>query len=455
MEIHESARSVLLLACVMVSLSLTAGMSDSEVKTRPRRDLSSSPSNSSTEMTLPQYISCQSITGPGGTTIRLQPKLSPTPPGNMPAMYNVDRHIICRLPDCYEDPCWNLVNGACEETIDGQRCVCLPGYIGINCETDINECESNPCQNGGTCMDLVNEYRCQCPTGYIGSRCELESSICFLLKWNSIFAGSLEPSKSLLDTTFTELPINGMGNPHSIAYDHEDRMVYWTDRDNETISRATINGTISQEILVNLTGLGDGELTLEFQDRKIYWVRNMRNQRIERANFDGSDHELLTTDVNQPRGIAVDGVNRKLFWMEQWGVRSSDLNGKNRVNIAMSETSSASCVFYYQGEFGDSQVIFTDLKKVKSVKPDGTNQTVLFNYAASTAVRHVTVYNATVYFITNYYFHDPLGLGEVPLSNLSAVRVIETFKESPKDSSGSILNEPTKNIRDIYVYNIT
>nr|XP_054761025.1 low-density lipoprotein receptor-related protein 4-like [Lytechinus pictus] len=257
----------------MVSLSLTAGISDSEVKTRPRRDLSSSSSNSSTEMTLPQYIPCQSITGPGGRTIRLQPKLSPTPPGNMPAMSNVDRHIICRLPD-------------------------------------INECESNPCQNGGTCMDLVNEYRCQCPTGYIGSRCELESSICFLLKWNSIFAGSLEPSKSLLDTTFTELPINGMGNPHSIAYDHEDRMVYWTDRDNETISRATINGTISQEILVNLTGLGDGELTLEFQDRKIYWVRNMRNQRIERANFDGSDHELLTTDVNQPRGIAVDGVNR-------------------------------------------------------------------------------------------------------------------------------------------------
>ncbi|XP_041469884.1 pro-epidermal growth factor-like [Lytechinus variegatus] len=231
-------------------------------------------------------------------------------------------------------------------------------------------------------------------------------------------------------------------------------MVYWTERDSETISRATINGTIRQEILVNLTGLEDGELTLEFQERKIYWVRFMRNQRIERANFDGSDQELLTTDVNYPRGIAVDGVNRKIFWKELWGVRSSDLNGHNRVNIAMSETARASCIFYYQGEFGDSQIIFTDSKKVMSVRPDGTNQTVLFNHA-STVVGHVTVYNAAIYFITSFVANDPHGLGEIPLSNLSAVRVVETFRESPKDSSGLILNEPSKNIRDIYVHNIT
>lgn len=28
--------------------------------------------------------------------------------------------------------------------------------LGLNCEIDINECESLPCQNGGTCLELSN-----------------------------------------------------------------------------------------------------------------------------------------------------------------------------------------------------------------------------------------------------------------------------------------------------------
>ena len=36
---------------------------------------------------------------------------------------------------------------------------------------DINECGSNPCQNGGSCTDKLNGYSCTCVTGYIGSHC--------------------------------------------------------------------------------------------------------------------------------------------------------------------------------------------------------------------------------------------------------------------------------------------
>ena len=38
--------------------------------------------------------------------------------------------------------------------------------------TDIDDCASNPCQNGGTCTDGVNEHSCQCVTGYTGTDCE-------------------------------------------------------------------------------------------------------------------------------------------------------------------------------------------------------------------------------------------------------------------------------------------
>ena len=38
--------------------------------------------------------------------------------------------------------------------------------------TDIDECSSNPCENGGTCNDAVDMYTCDCDAGYNGDNCE-------------------------------------------------------------------------------------------------------------------------------------------------------------------------------------------------------------------------------------------------------------------------------------------
>lgn len=54
----------------------------------------------------------------------------------------------------------------------------MPGYTGPNCEIEINECQSHPCQNGGSCIDLVGHYICSCPPGTLGVLCEINEDDC-------------------------------------------------------------------------------------------------------------------------------------------------------------------------------------------------------------------------------------------------------------------------------------
>lgn len=117
-----------------------------------------------------------------------------------------------------DDPC--LHGGVCQNTVGSYTCGCSDtGYEGHICETgkrrpvtnlptknhstelennyywaseqvtinnvnllltDINECISGPCQNGGTCQNQVNRFRCVCSnTGFTGTTCEEGKYNCY------------------------------------------------------------------------------------------------------------------------------------------------------------------------------------------------------------------------------------------------------------------------------------
>ena len=94
--------------------------------------------------------------------------------------------IIVLLLNFYLDPCDECVsNSTCQPQLDGSvNCVCPTGYGGINCNSYIELCDPNPCENGGSCEDLINDYICHCTSGHVGRNCSFEGfvyvCICYL-----------------------------------------------------------------------------------------------------------------------------------------------------------------------------------------------------------------------------------------------------------------------------------
>jgi len=59
-------------------------------------------------------------------------------------------------------------------------CSCRAGFTGQRCESNINECATNPCANGATCTDRINDYHCACAPGYTGRNCAEPTDRCAL-----------------------------------------------------------------------------------------------------------------------------------------------------------------------------------------------------------------------------------------------------------------------------------
>lgn len=68
--------------------------------------------------------------------------------------------------------------GECLDLGQSVLCRCQAGFTGANCQFNIDDCASAPCQNAGTCQDGVNDYTCSCTLGYTGKNCSVRSDAC-------------------------------------------------------------------------------------------------------------------------------------------------------------------------------------------------------------------------------------------------------------------------------------
>ena len=51
-------------------------------------------------------------------------------------------------------------------------CICTSGYTGVDCEIDIDDCNSSLCYYGN-CTDVVDGFICDCEQSYEGNQCHI------------------------------------------------------------------------------------------------------------------------------------------------------------------------------------------------------------------------------------------------------------------------------------------
>ncbi|KAF7990587.1 hypothetical protein HCN44_000392 [Aphidius gifuensis] len=118
---------------------------------------------------------------------------SPNPCKNTAPCFNTQTDFYCHCPEQWQGKnCSEAVLQNTQYTFDnsnlgcgsegttcggrgrcsGSVCICDPGYTGQHCHENINDCQGNPCLNGGTCVDLVNSFQCICREGWAGDLCD-------------------------------------------------------------------------------------------------------------------------------------------------------------------------------------------------------------------------------------------------------------------------------------------
>ena len=94
------------------------------------------------------------------------------------------------INECLSQPCNGTANdaetphGTCSHSYyNGQishgdySCSCSTGWTGTNCGVDIDECASYPCTNG-QCVEGVDSYSCTCASGFRGDNCAVDVNEC-------------------------------------------------------------------------------------------------------------------------------------------------------------------------------------------------------------------------------------------------------------------------------------
>ncbi|XP_071498143.1 fibropellin-3-like [Diadema antillarum] len=83
------------------------------------------------------------------------------------------------VDECASNPCQN--GGSCEDGINRFNCACAAGWTGVDCSSVLQACRDWLCVNGATCVSTGSgrdDYICECRPGFDGRSCEIDINEC-------------------------------------------------------------------------------------------------------------------------------------------------------------------------------------------------------------------------------------------------------------------------------------
>ncbi|XP_064634178.1 low-density lipoprotein receptor-related protein 4-like isoform X2 [Lineus longissimus] len=259
----------------------------------------------------------------------------------------------------------------------------VPGQFDKNKKIP-DECADG---NGGCthlCLPTRNGFTCNCPTGLLlrndGKSCSsVPGTYLLFASRGSIRRISMDTP----DNTDVYLPLPDLHNAIALDYDIRENKIYYTDVYLDVIRRANLNGTGMETVIDSGLTTADG-IAVDYIARNLYWTDTGRNvievsrldgtsrrtlidsgldqpraialfpkkglmfwtdwgtpPKIERAYLDGSHRKsLIDTELGWPNGLAVDADAKRLYWADANldRIETSDLNGKNRVQLIQQVT---------------------------------------------------------------------------------------------------------------------
>ncbi|XP_042878926.1 low-density lipoprotein receptor-related protein 6-like [Penaeus japonicus] len=183
-----------------------------------------------------------------------------------------------------------------------------------------------PCQNNnGGCSHLClaapapKKFSCACPTGVklVDNYTCADGSEEML-----ILARRTDLRRISLDTpdhTAVVMPVSGVKHAIAVDFDPIDGFVYWTDDEALCIQRAKLDGS-EQQIVVSAEVFNPDGIAVDWVARNLYWT-DTGPDRIEVARLNGTARKILIADrFDEPRAIAVDPDGGLMFWTD-WGKR--------------------------------------------------------------------------------------------------------------------------------------
>lgn len=224
---------------------------------------------------------------------------------------------------------------------------------------------------------------------------------------------------------FTLLSGPSMNNSYGMTVDTVNSLLYISDVGANAIYRCNLDGSNFIVFRSNLDS--PNALAIDYELMEIYWDTSNGVQKADMTSDDPSQKEdFVTGQANDPEGIAIDPVNRVLYWVNySGGIWRKNLDGSGQTEI-IPEVESGSIIVAQGRIYYDQYVASGDIR-LKSANLDGGDVITL-----ATNITRV-VYGLAYEPASNKIYWGDRDVGTIMRSNLDGSEAEAWF--TSEDSS--------------------